>query len=185
MWTSLLQERLSKAVKSPWKLLTPIWEPARLSKGNKPYVITLCLFGEFYRVTFEHVGQFQLSLGSGEGLNVCRNGWLNRCDQCHHEGEDGSTSVALPEVQHAWEVKLWWLGRLEQFNELAAMADLEQYPVLHAAQCPHHGTFLSVHSTTVSDVSPRVFKEFKVMLPHQRHRKEMFTSVTIIIVFTF
>lgn len=98
MWTSLLQERLSKAVKSPWKLFTPIWEPDRLSKGNKPYVIILCLFGEFYPVTFEHVGQFQLSLGSGEGLNVCRNGWLNRCDQCHHEGEDGSTSVALPEV---------------------------------------------------------------------------------------
>lgn len=47
LWTSLLQERLSKVVKSPWKLFTPIWEPARLSKGSKPYVIMLCLFGEF------------------------------------------------------------------------------------------------------------------------------------------
>lgn len=49
--------------------------------------------------------------------------------------------------------------------------------------CPSHGGFQSVHTTATSDINPLVFKEFKVMLPHQRHRKEMFTSVTIVTLF--
>lgn len=31
---------------------------------------------------------------------------------------------------HLWQVRLWWVGALEQFIDLAAMADLERYPVL-------------------------------------------------------
>lgn len=31
---------------------------------------------------------------------------------------------------HLWQVRLWWVGALEQFTDLAAMADLERYPVL-------------------------------------------------------
>lgn len=43
--------------------------------------------------------------------------------------------------------------------------------------------FQSVHATTVSDINPRVFREFMVMLHYQRHRKKMFTSVTIVTFF--
>lgn len=49
--------------------------------------------------------------------------------------------------------------------------------------CPNHGMFQSVHATTVSDINPRVFREFMVMLHYQRHRKKMFTSVTIVTFF--
>lgn len=49
--------------------------------------------------------------------------------------------------------------------------------------CPNHGRFQSVRATATSDINPPLFKEFKVMLPHQRHRKEMFTSVTIVTLF--
>lgn len=70
------------------------------------------------------------------------------------------------------------MGTLEQFSNLAAVADLEKQPVLPQ---PWHVPVSARY--TMSDINPRAFKEFKVMLPHQRHRKEMFTSVTIVTLF--
>jgi len=49
-------------------------------------------------------------------------------------------------------------------HELAAVAAVEQYPVLGAAQRPGHGTLPSVHAAAVTDISPRVFKEASSML---------------------
>lgn len=59
---------------------------------------------------------------------------------------------------YAWEVKLQWVQLGRQFSDLAATAVLEEYPVLRALRRA-------------------------LMLPHQRHRKEMFASVTVIIFF--
>lgn len=97
---------------------------------------------------------------SGESSNVPRDGWLNRCDEHHHEREDGNLRVALPQVHSH--------GRLDS-GEWAPWSNsvISQLWLIwrNTLFCPNHGMFQSVHTTTMSDINPRVFKEFKVTLP--------------------
>lgn len=110
--------------------------------------------------------------------DVPRDGWLNRCDECHHEREDGSLRVALPQ------------GHIRGSSDSGEWAPWSNSEILqlwliwrNILFCPSYGKVQSVHATTMSDINPGVFKEFKVTLPHQRHRKEIFTSVTIVTFF--
>lgn len=130
----------------------------------------LCLFGEFLSCDLWPLWPVSAESGECRGSDVCRaSGWLDGCNQCHCEGEDGSTSVALPQVPMpgsqaprrepgelvAWSSSVSWELWLVWRNTLC---------------CPVPWPW---HATTVSDVSLGAFEKFRVMLPHQCHQKEM------------
>lgn len=131
-----------------------------------------CLFGEFLSCNLWPPWPVSIESGECRASNVCRKRWLDRYNQCHCEGEDGSTSVVLPQtpLPGSQAPVSWQLGAVRWAWSYDWFGGIPR-----AAQRPDHGVLppclSSVwgHARNSGQCSPINVTE-----------KKCFTSVTII-----